>query len=286
MWLAFRNLQSKKLSGKPYSSDCVLLTQINREEVGSLCNWYNFEYHYETLILKPSIRLNKFISLYYYTCSIPNPEYVLPNNDDDATVYLALDSTLILSNSDSTTSDTSDYSLHDSDDAHDMKNILENELDNNKSENEICDKKISIGTWVLVTYHSKKMMKRSAYEEADHVRRIKRIDHDLDCDNNGFTNLIIGCNNIDTMEFRSDCSAPDFITTYSCHGRWEENGTNFLITTPLSRASYGARRFCFIYKEQQGSGLVMFSTSTDSCNRLVKPGITGELIFNITTIGK
>ncbi|KAJ8940121.1 hypothetical protein NQ318_009835 [Aromia moschata] len=133
-------------------------------------------------------------------------------------------------------------------------------------------------------YYVKKFT-RSTYGEMDYVRRIKRVDQDLDCDNNGFTDLTIGCNNIDTMEFQTVCSASDFITSYSCHGRWEENGTNFLITTPLSRGSHGARRFCFIYKEQS-SGLVMFSTSADNCNRLVKPGITGELIFNITTIGK
>ncbi|XP_023309761.1 uncharacterized protein LOC108907292 [Anoplophora glabripennis] len=128
-------------------------------------------------------------------------------------------------------------------------------------------------------------LSRPGFGDENHLRRIKRIDQDFDCDSNGYTNLIIGCNNIDTMEFRTDCSAPDFITSYSCHGGWEENGTNFLITTPLSRASHGARRYCFMYKEQ-GSGMVMFSTSADSCDRLLKPGITGELIFNITTLGK
>ncbi|KAJ8981675.1 hypothetical protein NQ317_017296 [Molorchus minor] len=53
---------------------------------------------------------------------------------------------------------------------------------------------------------------RSTHGDADHVKRIKRIDHDVDCDNTGITDLTIGCNNIDTMEFRTGCSAPDFIT--------------------------------------------------------------------------
>ncbi|KAJ8981674.1 hypothetical protein NQ317_017295 [Molorchus minor] len=30
----------------------------------------------------------------------------------------------------------------------------------------------------------------------------------------------------------------------------------------------------------------MFSTAANSCSRLVQPGVTGELIFNITTLGK
>ncbi|KAJ8920335.1 hypothetical protein NQ315_011997 [Exocentrus adspersus] len=128
-------------------------------------------------------------------------------------------------------------------------------------------------------------LSRPGFGDGEHFKRMKRIDQNFDCDSNGYTNLVIGCNNIDTMEFRTDCSAPDFITSYSCHGRWEENGTNFLIATPLGRTSHGARRYCFMYKEQ-GSGNVMFSTSADSCDRLVKPGQTGELIFNVTTLGK
>lgn len=69
---------------------------------------------------------------------------------------------------------------------------------------------------------------------------------------------------------------------YSCHGRWEENGTSFLITTPISRA-HGSRKFCFMYKEI-GPNLVAFSTSS-YCNRLIQPGITGDLIFNLTNRG-
>ncbi|XP_049823135.1 uncharacterized protein LOC109604502 [Aethina tumida] len=116
------------------------------------------------------------------------------------------------------------------------------------------------------------------------IRRVKRVRDDPEC-NRGFSSLIIGCNNVDTMEFRTECSTPDIITTYSCHGRWTENGTNYLITTPLSRASHGARRYCFIYKES-GPDLLLFSTSGDNCDRIVRPGITGELVFNVTNTGK
>ncbi|XP_017770060.1 PREDICTED: uncharacterized protein LOC108557871 [Nicrophorus vespilloides] len=116
------------------------------------------------------------------------------------------------------------------------------------------------------------------------IKRVERQDSS-DCDNAGFSNLIIGCNSADTMEFRTDCATTDIISTYSCHGRWEENGTNYLITTPLSRSSHGARTYCFIYKEFPPD-VVAFSTSIENCDRNVLPGITGELVFNVTSIGK
>lgn len=36
---------------------------------------------------------------------------------------------------------------------------------------------------------------------------------------------------------------------FSCHGWWEEKGISYLITTPLSRSSSGASRYCFIFRE-------------------------------------
>lgn len=118
-----------------------------------------------------------------------------------------------------------------------------------------------------------------------HNRRIKRVEQRTGCDNEGYSSLIVGCNSIDTMEFRIECPPSDFISSYSCHGQWEENGINYLITTPLSRSSYGARRYCFIYREHV-PGTVLFSTSPDNCERSVNPGISGELIFNVTNTGK
>ncbi|XP_046400399.1 uncharacterized protein LOC124166762 [Ischnura elegans] len=103
-----------------------------------------------------------------------------------------------------------------------------------------------------------------------------------------FTSLAVGCGSSDTMEFRSDCTRSDVISAYSCHGRWEDNGTHFLITTPLSRSSHGARRLCFIYREggPSSGGVVHFSSSPDSCRRNVLPGVEGALAFNVTSIGQ
>lgn len=63
-------------------------------------------------------------------------------------------------------------------------------------------------------YESVKYGKTSTYVVSQDGRsqRIKRVDQDSDCDNEGFTNLIIGCNSIDTMEFRSECFSPDLIS--------------------------------------------------------------------------
>jgi len=76
-----------------------------------------------------------------------------------------------------------------------------------------------------------------------------------------------------------------FLTVYSCHGRWEDNGTHYLITTPLSRSSRGPRRYCFMYREAQ-DGVVHFSSSSDSCRRNISPGIGGSMAFNVTSTGK
>lgn len=72
---------------------------------------------------------------------------------------------------------------------------------------------------------------------------------------------------------------------YSCHGGWEDNGTHFLITTPLSRTSHGARRLCFIYRESPLGG-VHFSSSAVSCQRDISPGVGGILAFNVTSSGQ
>nr|CAD7428136.1 unnamed protein product [Timema monikensis] len=125
---------------------------------------------------------------------------------------------------------------------------------------------------------------RVALHEARHraPRDMTSLPADL-CtqDNEDFTTLVVGCNTVDTMEFRSECTSADVVSAYSCHGRWEDNGIHYLITTPLSRSSHGARRYCFMYREQEG--VVHFSSSSDSCQRNISPGIGGALAFNVTS---
>ncbi|XP_050310144.1 uncharacterized protein LOC126746083 [Anthonomus grandis grandis] len=131
-------------------------------------------------------------------------------------------------------------------------------------------------------YRSKRTPQHD-FELMDIVRaRRKRLDQS-NCGSKSFSSLVIGCNKMDTMEFNTECTTPDLITAYSCHGRWEENGTSFLITSPISRA-HGSKKFCFMYKEIS-TNLVAFSSSSN-CNRMIRPGITGELIFNVTNRGR
>lgn len=73
---------------------------------------------------------------------------------------------------------------------------------------------------------------------------------------------------------------------YSCHGSWEDGGTRFLITTPLARASHGARRHCFAYREStpdvEGRTVVHLSSSSGGCERVFDEGVA----FNATGAGK
>lgn len=116
-------------------------------------------------------------------------------------------------------------------------------------------------------------------------RDLDNLPPDLCAEREDFTTLVVGCNTMDTMEFHSECTSADIVSVYSCHGRWEDNGTNFLITTPLSRTSRGPRRYCFMYREAQ-DGVVHFSSSSDSCRRNINPGIGGAMAFNVTSTGQ
>ncbi|XP_014243229.1 uncharacterized protein LOC106663141 [Cimex lectularius] len=109
------------------------------------------------------------------------------------------------------------------------------------------------------------------------------------------------CTRRDTMELRSECdgSVRSIVSAYTCHAGWSENGTGFVITTPVSRSSHGSKRYCFVYspahhRSAVGNGAgqipswnyVRFSTSSDTCSRTVIPGLTGILAFNITSQGQ
>ncbi|OXA40499.1 uncharacterized protein LOC110860504 [Folsomia candida] len=100
-----------------------------------------------------------------------------------------------------------------------------------------------------------------------------------------FHSVVVGCGNRATMEFHSKCDRQDPITSYECHGSWEENGTGYLIASPLSRSSTSARRYCFIYSEAD-EGLRV-SSSSETCRRNVSPGVeAGVWAFNLTVDGQ
>jgi hypothetical protein len=96
------------------------------------------------------------------------------------------------------------------------------------------------------------------------------------------------------------------LAAYFCHGSWEDNGTSYLIASPVSRKSVGARRYCFIYTRSSGesgmglllhadgnkhggmgsvSAMLRLSSATESCHRNINPGVTGSWAFNLTING-
>jgi hypothetical protein len=86
------------------------------------------------------------------------------------------------------------------------------------------------------------------------------------------------------------------VAAYSCHGSWEDNGTNYLIASPTSRKSVGARRFCFIYMSRDtsaspggedggGGGPLQVASVAESCKRNINPASSAEWAFNLTLNG-
>lgn len=63
-------------------------------------------------------------------------------------------------------------------------------------------------------YYSNKYSRSLLYGDRSRMmmRRTKRLNQDIDCDNESFSSLVIGCISRDRMEFISKCSLPDLIT--------------------------------------------------------------------------
>ncbi|XP_023245780.1 uncharacterized protein LOC106640014 [Copidosoma floridanum] len=145
------------------------------------------------------------------------------------------------------------------------------------------------------------------YDEGDRRRRRKKRDGGPEqptgsCDSE-ITTLTVGCSTADRMEFQSDCVDEEFVTAYSCHGRWfDAEGTQFVIATPLSRRGSqsssstwsgpdgsraqpyrNSRRLCFMYREN--GGVVSLTASPIACQRGV-PLPPPLLAFNATSIGQ
>lgn len=96
----------------------------------------------------------------------------------------------------------------------------------------------------------------------------------------GFTGISSGCDRLDLIEFQPSCPSQQRTVTYQCHGSWEENGTNYLIT---SLQGVKGPKYCFIYVEAEN--ILKFSSAQDSCNRRIQPGVNGVMAFNITNKG-
>lgn len=96
-----------------------------------------------------------------------------------------------------------------------------------------------------------------------------------DCDS--FVTVKIGCDFVDTIELRYECTNQLHVLAYHCHSSWEENGTSYLITTLKGTK----KKYCFMYAENDNT--VKFSSVRDSCKRNIQLGIEGHMAFNFTT---
>lgn len=146
------------------------------------------------------------------------------------------------------------------------------------------------GKQVTRRKRKKRVISRNKREEVGEVEL---------CSSEDFESLVVGCSDTsDTMEFYTSCAKDS--TAYSCHGSWDDNGTGYLIASPVNRKSTDARRYCFIYTQgvanadsgadgdskRKRDTILQVSGVTESCHRNISPGITGERAFNLTMDGQ
>ncbi|XP_050677945.1 uncharacterized protein LOC126974451 [Leptidea sinapis] len=114
------------------------------------------------------------------------------------------------------------------------------------------------------------------------ILRSKRLTEDeMGCARSSYSKLEVGCNTAKNMEFYSKCGSRELVTAYTCHGGWYENGASFVVTTPVTRDSMAARRYCFVSRETR-DGSLSITQSVSNCER----DETDPLVFDATFTGK
>ncbi|XP_032510839.2 uncharacterized protein LOC116765493 isoform X2 [Danaus plexippus] len=93
----------------------------------------------------------------------------------------------------------------------------------------------------------------------------------------GYNRLEIGCTSTNNMEFYSSCDNRDLVTAYTCHGGWYEGGSSFVVTTPVTRDSTAARRYCFVSRDNRGS--LSLTRSQDNCERGERTAVVFDAVF-------
>ncbi|CAH0727998.1 unnamed protein product, partial [Brenthis ino] len=98
-----------------------------------------------------------------------------------------------------------------------------------------------------------------------------------------YSKLEVGCNSAKNMEFYSLCDSKEAITAYTCHGGWYEGGASFVVTTPVTRDSTAARRYCFVSRDARDGALTV-ARSAANCERVVSED--DALLFDAGFTGK
>lgn len=172
----------------------------------------------------------------------------------------------------------------------------------------------SYTTLVTTTFPSKKcphlgrysISQANTYQEKRKRREqpmdIKLNNPEPECISNEYESLLVGCNEYYQMEFKSTCPGQP-LHSYACYGSWEEDGISYLITSPgnnPSRKQPETSKYCFIFQlsnqlqsaviegglgKAAGPPVLRMSKVTESCDRMIKPGIDGGWAFNFTING-
>ncbi|XP_068630532.1 uncharacterized protein [Battus philenor] len=95
-------------------------------------------------------------------------------------------------------------------------------------------------------------------------------DDDVTCPSSNYYRLEVGCNSAKNMEFYSTCDNREVVTAYTCHGGWYDNGASFVVSTPVTRDSTAARRYCFVSRESR-NGPRTLARSAANCEREPSP---------------
>ena len=77
---------------------------------------------------------------------------------------------------------------------------------------------------------------------------------------------------------------PVSLAAFSCHGSWQENDTFYLVASPRRHPWETTRHYCFVYTVAADN--LRFSRVMRTCSRAVRPGVEGELTFNVTARGE
>ncbi|GBM68245.1 hypothetical protein AVEN_268725-1 [Araneus ventricosus] len=91
---------------------------------------------------------------------------------------------------------------------------------------------------------------------------------------------IAGCRSYDSLEFLISCASYTDVKSFACHGSWEEDGRNYLVTG-LRNTGY---KYCFVYWNKDKTAHL--SGVHDTCRRkLEKTSFTENVTFNISSTG-
>ncbi|XP_063890347.1 uncharacterized protein LOC110370491 isoform X2 [Helicoverpa armigera] len=122
----------------------------------------------------------------------------------------------------------------------------------------------------------------SNMSSAPMLRSRRESDSEVSCVVNSYNRLEVGCNSVKNMEFYSTCENREVMTAYTCHGGWYENGASFVVTTPVTRDSTAARRYCFVSRDHSRAALALARSPTN-CDR---DDLTPDLVFDATATGE